>query len=180
MEKVIKLWPAHTVWAQYEFIPRMQNTISNNVRICKDTLHRHVAQALREISSCVWKLKSLSICLVLTLYSCIAVITRDCLFGLCTHGWFNVIVIVPPALRRYPNMLSSVEPLKHNGLHVSTQSTSETSRTCAVQTHRFSRVGKLFFLTWTHIWRRWDYTNTGLLRPWICPDKNILAFHPLP
>lgn len=107
-------------------------------------------------------------------------ITRNCFFGLCAHGWFNVFVTVPPAPRRYPNVLSSVEPLKHKDLHVSTQSTSETSRTCAVQAHQFSGAGRLLFPPWTHIWRRWDYANTWLLRPWICPDKNILAFLPLP
>lgn len=107
-------------------------------------------------------------------------ITRDCFFGLCAHRWFHVILTVPPAPCRYPNVLSSVEPLEHKDLHVSTQSTSETSRTRAVWTHQFSGVGRPLFPTWTHIWRRWDYANTGLLRPWICPDKKILAFLPLP
>lgn len=107
-------------------------------------------------------------------------ITRDCFAGLCTNRWFHVIVAVPSASRRYPNVLNSVESLKHKDLHISTQSTSETSSTHVVQTPQFSGAGRLLFPTGTHIWRSWDYANTGVVRSWICPDKNISAFLPLP
>jgi len=51
--------------------------------------------------------------------------------------------------------------------------------TCCTK-HHFTGAGRLLFLTSAHIWRRWDYANTRLLRPWICPDKTISAFLPLP
>lgn len=50
----------------------------------------------------------------------------------------------------------------------------------AVQTRQCSEVERLFLLTWTHFWRTWSYANRGLLKPRICPDKNISAFLPLP
>lgn len=87
---------------------------------------------------------------------------------------------MPPAPCRCPNVLISIGPLKHKDLHVRAQSTSETSRTQAVQTHQLSEVGRLFFLTWTHIWTTWNYATRGLLRWHMCPDKNISACFPLP
>lgn len=116
------------------------------------------------------------VCLVLTLCSCTVVITVVVFCPLCPQ-MISHAVAVP----------STVQVPKHaqfcrvpSNPRVSTEGTPAASLTHAVQTHRFAGAGELLFQTPAHIWRRWGYANTRLLRPQLCPNMNILAFLPLP
>lgn len=141
-------------------------------------LHRHIAQALYETSSCTWKLKFLSICLVFNFIFLHCCNYWRWLFGLCVHRWLHV----------------------NHKCGISTMLVSKRAQFCrASQTPGSTRQ------LWKHFRNKQDMCCTNTSVPWgeeaallnsnsyleltqtedlwghrLSPDKNVLALLPLP